>query len=70
MYFLCDSEIGLLSLSVLQVIKFYSFQIITSQVGNVFVVSVCVVVCLSVWAKTFETVDLETSLPPVCAERS
>ena len=40
--------------------------VITSRVcgrGNVFVVSVCLCVCLcvSVWAITFEPVDIETS---------
>ena len=29
--------------------------------GNVFVVCVCMSVCLSVWAITFEAVDIETS---------
>ena len=34
--------------------------------GNVFIMSVCVCVCLSVWAITFEPVDIETSFLVWC----
>ena len=50
---------GLLELSLLY---HYDFYLLRMQVGNVFIVSVCVPICVSICqAILFEWVDIETS---------
>ena len=62
----CDTSVISGKSSIMHFYHAYLVIIITSRLcgrGNVFIVSVCVCVCLcpSVWAITFEAVDIETS---------